>query len=98
MLRGWRDEPFAIRPSFAAPARPSVERAAAPLLGAPAYGGLLHGLRVTPAARRPRSARAGPQKADVARVIGQRRGRRPGGRRTPARRHGCRVPGGGRRG
>ena len=38
MLRGWRDEPFAIRPSFAAPARAVVERAAAPLLGAPAYG------------------------------------------------------------
>ena len=31
MLRGWRDEPFAIRPSFAAPARAVVERAAAPV-------------------------------------------------------------------
>ena len=37
MLRGWRDEPFAIRPSLARPARAVVERARR-LLGAPAYG------------------------------------------------------------
>ncbi|KAH8058736.1 8-oxo-dGDP phosphatase [Aureococcus anophagefferens] len=36
MLAGWRDEPFAIRPSFHAAPRAVVERAAAPLLGASA--------------------------------------------------------------
>jgi len=38
MLRGWCDEPFAIRPSFSSPARAIIERCTAPLLGAPAYG------------------------------------------------------------
>ena len=38
MLGGWRDEQFAIRPSFFAPALLTVERAAAGLFGCPAYG------------------------------------------------------------
>ena len=38
MLDGWRDEAFAIRTSFFAPAALTVERAAAGLFGAPAYG------------------------------------------------------------
>ena len=38
MLDGWRDEPFAVRKAFNAPAACIVERAAAPLLGLPAYG------------------------------------------------------------
>ena len=38
MLGGWRDEQFAIRPSFFAPTELTVERAAAGLFGCPAYG------------------------------------------------------------
>ena len=43
MLAGWRDEAFAIRPSFYAPARVIVERAAGPLFGVPAYGCFANG-------------------------------------------------------
>ena len=38
MNLGWRDEQFAIRPSFFAPAELTVERSAAGLFGCPAYG------------------------------------------------------------
>ena len=38
ILEGWRDEQFAIRPPFFAPAELTVERAAAGLFGCPAYG------------------------------------------------------------
>ena len=38
MLDGWRDEAFAVRTSFFAPESLVVERAAAGLFGAPAYG------------------------------------------------------------
>ena len=38
LLDGWRDEPYAVRSSFFAEPALIVERAAAPLLGAPAYG------------------------------------------------------------
>ena len=37
-LRGWRDEGFALRESFHAQPLATIERAAAPLLGAPAFG------------------------------------------------------------
>ena len=43
MLAGWRDEAFAIRPSFYSPARVVVERAAGPLFGVPAYGCFANG-------------------------------------------------------
>eukprot|EP00965_Chrysotila_dentata_P057768 1915427-Pleurochrysis_carterae.AAC.1 len=43
MLRGWRDETFAVRASFHAPPRLLIERAAAPLFGAGAYGVFLNG-------------------------------------------------------
>ena len=43
MLAGWRDEPFAVRKSFHADAACVVERAAAPLLGVPAYGVFCNG-------------------------------------------------------
>jgi hypothetical protein len=38
MLEGWRDEQFAIRPPFSAPAELTVKRAAAGLFGCLAYG------------------------------------------------------------
>jgi len=53
MLAGWRDEPFAIRPSFHAAPRAVVERAAAPLLGARAYGVFCVGYVVDAASGRP---------------------------------------------
>lgn len=43
MLRGWRDEAFAVRTSFFAPTLLRVERAAAGLFGAPAYGSFVTG-------------------------------------------------------
>jgi hypothetical protein len=46
MLRGWRDEEFAIRTSFFSPASLIVERAAAGLFGAPAYGVFVTGFTV----------------------------------------------------
>ncbi|KAL1511258.1 hypothetical protein AB1Y20_006067 [Prymnesium parvum] len=46
MLRGWRDEAFAVRPSFYAPPRLVVERAAAPLFGLPSYGCFTNGFVV----------------------------------------------------
>ena len=46
MLDGWRDEDFAIRESFFAPTSLIVERAAAGLFGAPAYGVFVTGFTV----------------------------------------------------
>ncbi|KAL3902148.1 MAG: hypothetical protein SGPRY_012183, partial [Prymnesium sp.] len=43
MLAGWRDEAFAVRPSFYSDARLVVERAAGPLFGFPAYGCFTNG-------------------------------------------------------
>ena len=43
MNLGWRDEQFAIRPSFFAPAELTVERSAAGLFGCPAYGAFVVG-------------------------------------------------------
>jgi len=43
MLSGWRDEPFAVRSSFFAEPALIIERAAAPLIGAPAYGVFVNG-------------------------------------------------------
>lgn len=42
-LRGWRDEPFAVRKSFASATELIVERAAAVLFGVPAYGVFVNG-------------------------------------------------------
>jgi len=42
-LRGWRDEPFAVRESFASSPELIVERAAAVLFGVPAYGVFVNG-------------------------------------------------------
>lgn len=43
MLDGWRDEPFAVRPSFYAPPLVIVERAAGPLFGLAAFGCFANG-------------------------------------------------------
>lgn len=43
MLAGWRDESFAVRPSFYASPALVVERAAGPLFGLPAYGCFTNG-------------------------------------------------------
>lgn len=43
MLQGWRNESFAVRPSFYAPPRLVIERAAGPLFGLPAYGCFTNG-------------------------------------------------------
>ena len=43
MLRGWRDEQFAVRPTFHSRESLTVERAAAPLFGAAAYGVFCNG-------------------------------------------------------
>jgi 8-oxo-dGTP pyrophosphatase MutT (NUDIX family) len=42
-LRGWRDEAFSVRESFHSPPKLIVERAAAVLLGVPAYGVFVNG-------------------------------------------------------
>ena len=42
-LRGWRDEPFAVRETFHSEPELIVERAAAVLFGAPAYGVFVNG-------------------------------------------------------
>ena len=42
-LRGWRDEPFAVRESFHSSPKLIVERAAAVLFGVPAYGVFVNG-------------------------------------------------------
>ena len=42
-LEGWRDEDFAVRTSFYGPPSLLIERAAAPLFGATAYGVFLNG-------------------------------------------------------
>jgi len=42
-LRGWRNEPFAVRESLQSPPELIVERAAAVLFGVPAYGVFLNG-------------------------------------------------------
>ena len=43
MLQGWRGEAFAVRPSFYAPPRLIVERAAGPLFGLPSFGCFTNG-------------------------------------------------------
>lgn len=53
MLTGWRDEPFAVRPSFYTPPTLVVERAAGPLFGLPAYGCFTNGFVCAAGADRP---------------------------------------------
>eukprot|EP00966_Prymnesium_polylepis_P080674 1869250-Prymnesium_polylepis.2 len=53
MLSGWRDEAFAVRPSFYAPPRLVVERAAGPLFGLPSYGCFTNGFVAADGGRRP---------------------------------------------
>lgn len=43
MLYGWRDEAFAVRPSFYAPPALVIERAAGPLFGLPSFGCFTNG-------------------------------------------------------
>ena len=64
MLSGWRDEPFAVRCSFHAPQACVVERAAAPLLGLPAYGVFTTGYVCDEGTRRPSAVWIGRRAAN----------------------------------
>ena len=64
MLSGWRNEPFAVRGSFHAPQACVVERAAAPLLGLPAYGVFTTGYVCDEGTRQPSAVWVGRRAAD----------------------------------